>query len=62
MTHRLPIDSDLVARIHGALDDMRVAGLIMKVVVGFSISVTIAVIFFRWYNVEESGTAFRRRV
>ena len=46
----------------GALDDMRVAGLIMKVVVGFSISVTIAVIFFRWYNVEESGTALHRRM
>jgi putative membrane protein len=46
----------------GALDDMQLAGLIMKVVVGFSISITIAVIFFRWYNVEESGTALHRRM
>lgn len=46
----------------GALDDMRLAGLIMKVVVGFSLSVTIAVIFFRWYNVEESGSALHRRM
>ncbi|MFM8237107.1 MAG: cytochrome c oxidase assembly protein [Actinomycetota bacterium] len=46
----------------GALDDMQLAGLIMKVVVGFSLSITIAVIFFRWYNVEESGTALHRRM
>ena len=46
----------------GALDDMQLAGLIMKVVVGFSLSVTIAVIFFRWYHVEESGTALHRRM
>jgi putative membrane protein len=44
-----------------ALDDMRLAGLIMKVLVGFSISITIAIIFFRWYNAEETGTALHRR-
>ena len=46
----------------GALDDMRVAGLVMKVVVGFALWIVIAIIFFRWYNNEESGTALRRRV
>jgi putative membrane protein len=46
----------------GALDDMRVAGLIMKIVVGFSVWITIAVIFFRWYNVEESGTTLHRKL
>ncbi len=44
-----------------ALDDMRVAGLIMKIFVGFSLWITIAIIFFRWYNAEESGTALLRR-
>jgi putative membrane protein len=45
-----------------ALDDMRIAGLIMKIVVGFSLWITIAIIFFRWYNAEETGTALHRRV
>jgi len=55
---------ETVPRLWGisALDDMQLAGLIMKVVVGFSLSVTIAVIFFRWYHVEESGTALHRRM
>jgi putative membrane protein len=44
-----------------ALDDMRMAGLIMKIVVGFSLWIVIAIIFFRWYNAEESGTALLRR-
>jgi putative membrane protein len=44
-----------------ALDDMRVAGLIMKIIVGFSLWVVIAIIFFRWYNAEESGSALLRR-
>jgi putative membrane protein len=43
-----------------AIDDMRVAGLIMKIVVGFSLWIVIAIIFFRWYNAEEAGTAPRR--
>jgi len=55
---------DHVPRLWGIseLTDMQMAGLIMKVVVGFSIWITIAVIFFRWYNVEESGTALHRRM
>ena len=44
-----------------ALDDMHMAGLIMKVVIGFSLWITIAIIFFRWYNAEETGTALHRR-
>jgi putative membrane protein len=44
------------------LSDMNVAGLIMKIVVGFSLWITITLIFFRWYNAEESGTALQRRV
>jgi putative membrane protein len=45
-----------------ALDDMRMAGLIMKILVGFSLWITITIVFFRWYNAEESGTALQRRV
>jgi putative membrane protein len=44
-----------------ALDDMRIAGLIMKVLVGFSLWIAITIIFFRWYNAEE-GPTVRRRV
>ena len=36
-----------------ALDDMRTAGLIMKVGAGFYLWILIAVIFFRWYAREE---------
>jgi putative membrane protein len=43
-----------------ALDDMRFAGLIMKILVGFSLWITIAIIFFRWYNTEEAGTGSQR--
>jgi putative membrane protein len=43
-----------------ALHDMQVAGLIMKIVVGFSLWITIAIIFFRWYNAEQGGTSVRR--
>ena len=43
-----------------ALDDMRFAGLIMKVLVGFSLWITITVVFFRWYNAEETGPPARR--
>ena len=38
---------------------MRFAGLIMKILVGFSLWITITIIFFRWYNAEETGTALR---
>jgi putative membrane protein len=55
---------ETVPRLWGvsALDDMRVAGLIMKIVVGFSLWIVIAIIFFRWYSAEEAGTTPRRRV
>jgi putative membrane protein len=53
---------ETVPRLWGisALDDMRFAGLIMKIVVGFSLWITIMIIFFRWYNTEETGTALHR--
>jgi putative membrane protein len=43
-----------------ALDDMRFAGLIMKILVGFSLWITITIIFFRWYNAEQTGSPARR--
>jgi putative membrane protein len=43
-----------------ALDDMRFAGLIMKIVVGLSLWIVIMIIFFRWYNTEESGSSLQR--
>ena len=48
---------ETVPRLWGisALDDMRFAGLIMKILVGFSLWITITVVFFRWYNAEETG-------
>src|SRR5207248_3903171 len=47
---------ETVPRLWGlsALDDMRFAGLIMKVLVGFSLWITITVVFFRWYNAEQT--------
>ncbi len=53
---------ETVPRLWGisAVDDMRVAGLIMKIVVGFSLWIVIAIIFFRWYATEEEGGASRR--
>ena len=53
---------EAVPRLWGlsALDDMRFAGLIMKILVGFSLWITITVVFFRWYNAEETGSPARR--
>jgi putative membrane protein len=53
---------ETVPRLWGisALDDMRFAGLIMKILVGFSLWITITVVFFRWYNAEETGSPARR--
>src|SRR4029077_10018207 len=53
---------ETVPRLWGlsALDDMRFAGLIMKILVGFSLWITITIVFFRWYNAEESGSPARR--
>ncbi len=55
---------ETVPRLWGisALDDMRFAGLIMKVLVGFSLWITITVVFFRWHNAEEKSSSARRRV
>jgi len=54
---------ETVPRLWGvsALDDMRFAGLIMKILVGLSLWITIMIIFFRWYNAEEAGNALQRR-
>jgi len=43
-----------------ALDDMRVAGLIMKIGAGVILWVIIAIVFFRWYSAEELGSTSRR--
>jgi putative membrane protein len=43
-----------------ALDDMRIAGLIMKIGAGVALWVVIAIVFFRWYSVEEEGTSSHR--
>jgi putative membrane protein len=53
---------ETVPRLWGlsALDDMRFAGLIMKILVGFSLWITITVIFFRWNAAEEPGSPARR--
>jgi len=55
---------ETVPRLWGTsvVSDMNVAGLIMKILVGFSLWITITIIFLRWYNAEESGTALQRRV
>ena len=38
-----------------ALDDMRVAGLVMKIGAGTILWVVIAIVFFRWYQEEEGS-------
>jgi putative membrane protein len=43
-----------------ALEDMRIAGLIMKIAAGVVLWVLIAIVFFRWYNAEEVGTSSHR--
>jgi putative membrane protein len=39
-----------------ALDDMRLAGLVMKIGAGTVLWVIIAIVFFRWYGAEEART------
>jgi putative membrane protein len=53
---------ETVPRLWGisALDDMRFAGLIMKILVGFSLWITITIIFFRWNSAEQPGSPARR--
>jgi putative membrane protein len=43
-----------------ALEDMRIAGLIMKIGAGVVLWVVIAIVFFRWYSAEEVGTSSHR--
>jgi putative membrane protein len=42
------------------LEDMRIAGLIMKIAAGVALWVVIAIVFFRWYAAEEVGTSSHR--
>ena len=53
---------DHVPRLWGisAISDMQVAGVIMKIGVGLTLWVIIAILFFRWYNAEEAPTPSRR--
>ena len=43
-----------------ALDDMQIAGVVMKIGVGLTLWVIIAILFFRWYSAEEAPTPSRR--
>ena len=43
-----------------ALTDMQIAGVVMKIGVGLTIWLIIAILFFRWYNAEEVPTPSRR--
>jgi putative membrane protein len=51
-----------VPRLFGlsALNDMQIAGVVMKIGVGLTLWVIIAILFFRWYNAEEVTTPSRR--
>ena len=51
-----------VPRLFGvsALTDMQIAGVVMKIGVGLTIWVLIAILFFRWYSAEEVQTPSRR--
>ena len=53
---------DHVPRLWGIspLSDMQVAGVIMKIGVGLTIWVIIAILFFRWYSAEEAPKPSRR--
>ena len=53
---------DHVPRLFGvsALTDMQIAGVVMKIGVGLTIWLIIAILFFRWYNAEELHTPPRR--
>ena len=51
-----------VPRLFGlsALNDMQIAGVVMKIGVGLTIWLIIAILFFRWYNAEEVQAPSRR--
>jgi putative membrane protein len=42
------------------LTDMQVAGVVMKIGVGFALWVVITILFFKWYSAEEVQTPSRR--
>jgi len=42
------------------LTDMQVAGVVMKIGVGFALWVIITILFFKWYSAEEVPTPSRR--
>jgi putative membrane protein len=42
------------------LTDMQVAGVVMKIGVGFALWVVITILFFKWYSAEEVPTPSRR--
>jgi putative membrane protein len=43
-----------------AMDDMRIAGLTMKIAAGVILWIIIAIVFFRWFNTEEHGSSSPR--
>ena len=43
-----------------AMEDMRIAGLEMKIGAGIVLWVLIAIVFFRWFNTEELGSSSPR--
>jgi len=43
-----------------ALSDMQVAGVVMKIGVGLTLWIVIAIVFFRWYNAEAAPGPSRR--
>jgi len=53
---------DHVPRLFGmsALTDMQIAGVIMKIGVGLTLWLIIAIVFFRWYSAEEVPGPSRR--
>jgi putative membrane protein len=54
---------DHVPRLYSGLsplEDMRIAGLIMKIAAGVALWVVIAIVSFRWYAAEEVGTSSHR--
>src|SRR6478735_9509960 len=53
---------DHVPRLFGttALNDMQIAGIVMKIGVGLTLWLIITILFFRWYNAEELQTPPRR--
>lgn len=45
-----------------AVEDQRIAGLVMKIGAGFLLWALIATLFFRWYSEEEAASAHERRL